>query len=106
MFCKNCGNQIADSVKFCDECGASQEMAQGYQAEFIQPKPQKRQGKGAKIGGIVMTALGGLSVLGSFANDYYWNIAHNGVNISDLVTIGIQIALIAVGVYLIYKSKK
>ncbi len=53
-----------------------------------------------------MTALGGLSVLGSFANDYYWNITYNGANMSDFITIGIQIALIAVGVYLIYKSKK
>lgn len=104
MFCKNCGKEIPDSTKFCSSCGTAVESAMKT-AEF-QSTAQKPKSKGKKIGGIVMTALGGLSVVGSFANDYYWNITHNGANMSDFITIGIQIALIAVGVYLIYKSKK
>ncbi len=104
MFCKNCGKEISDGVGFCSGCGTATESA--MKAEEYPSTVQKPRSKGKKIGGIVMTALGGLSVLGSFANDYYWNIAHNGVNMSDVITIGIQIALIGVGVYLIYKSKK
>lgn len=101
MFCKNCGKQLVDGAKFCDGCGTQLEATAAQTAPVQKPKS-----KGKKIGGIVMTVLGGLSVLGSFANDYYWNIISNGANMSDFITIGIQIALIAVGVYLICKSKK
>ncbi len=101
MFCKNCGKELAEGTKFCDGCGASQEAATAQTVTVQKPKSN-----GKKIGGIVMTVLGGLSVIGSFSNDYYWNIAHNGVNMSDFTTIGIQIGLIAAGVYLIMKSKK
>ncbi len=104
MFCKNCGKEITDGTKFCNSCGTAVELA--TKAEEFQSTLQKPKSKGKKIGGIVMTVLGGLSVLGSFANDYYWNITHNGANMSDFITIGIQIALIAAGVYLICKSKK
>ena len=100
MFCKNCGKQLVDGANFCDGCGTKLEATTAKTAPVQMPNS-----KGKKIGGIVMTALGGLSVIGSFANDYYWNIIHNGANMSDFITIGIQVALIAVGVYLIYKSK-
>ena len=100
MFCNQCGNKLPDGTKFCGNCGAAL-------GENTQPAvADKPKSKGKMIGGIVLVALGALSVLGSFANDYYWNIAHNGVNMSDVVTIGIQIAMVAVGGYLIYKSKK
>ncbi len=102
MFCKNCGKELVDGAKFCDGCGASQQTIE----QNINVPVQKPKSKGKKIGGIVMAALGGLSILGSFSNDYYWNITHNGVNMSDIITIAIQIALVAVGAYLIYKSRK
>ena len=102
MFCKNCGKELVEGTKFCDGCGTPIEAASTQTAN----PNQKPKNKSKKIGGIIMTALGGLSVFGSFANDYYWNIAHNGINPSDFITIGIQIGLIAMGVYLIYKSKK
>ncbi len=105
MFCKKCGKELADGTKFCDGCGQAVEETVKEEQIFNAPV-QKSKSKGKKIGGIIMAVLGGLSVLGSFANDYYWNIAHNGMNMSDFITIGIQIALIAGGVYLIYKSKK
>ncbi len=104
MFCKNCGKEIPDETKFCSSCGTAVELA--TKTKEFQSTVQKAKSKGKKIGGIIMTVLGGLSVLGSFANDYYWNITHNGANMSDFITIGIQIVLIAVGMYLIYKSKK
>lgn len=101
MFCKKCGKQLIDGTKFCDGCGAQLEEAAPQTAPSQKPKS-----KGKKIGGIIMLVLGGLSVFGSFANDYYWNITHNGANMNDFITIGIQIAFIAIGGYLIYKSKK
>lgn len=101
MFCKNCGKQLVDSAKFCDGCGAQLEVTV-TQTVAVQ-KPKKN---GKKIGGIVMVVLGGLSILGSFSNDYYWNIAHNGMNMSDFITVGIQIGLVVVGAFLIFKSKK
>ena len=104
MFCKNCGKEIPNGTKFCSSCGAAVESS--TKTEEFQTTALKPKAKGKIISGIVMTALGGLSVLGSFANDYYWNITHNGANMSDFITIVFQIALIAAGVYLIYKSKK
>lgn len=102
MFCKNCGKEISEGTKFCDGCGTQLETTtQQNTVSAVKPKSN-----GKKIGGIIMVALGGLSILGSFANDYYWNITHNGLNMSDFVTIGIQIGLLVAGIYLIYKSKK
>ncbi len=113
MFCKNCGNQIAEGTKFCGNCGAAQNTVNVTQQtnvasptqNFDQLPQQRAKSKGRKIGGIVMAALGGLSILGSFGNDYYWNIAHNGVNASDFITIGLQIGLLVGGIMLIVKSK-
>ena len=28
MFCKNCGKEIEDAVKFCPECGAAQTVSE------------------------------------------------------------------------------
>lgn len=104
MFCNKCGKELPEGTKFCGGCGASIE-------DNLKAQPQnnatvsKPKSRGKKIGGIIMVALGGLSVLGSFANDYYWNIAHNGLNMSDFITIVIQFGLLVSGAYLIYKSK-
>ena len=104
MFCKNCGKEIPDGTKFCSSCGTAIEPA--TKTEEFKSTVQKPKSKGKKIGGIVMVVLGGLSILGSFSNDYYWNIAHNGMNMSDFITVGFQIGLVVVGAFLIFKSKK
>ena len=106
MFCKNCGKELVDDAKFCAGCGANQTVTEQTPQTPAMPSSQKLKTSGKKIIGIIMATLGILSVIGSFANDYYWNIANNGINSSDFITIGIQIALIATGVYLIYKSNK
>lgn len=104
MFCKNCGKEIEDNAKFCTGCGTIQGETQQIANTAIQEPSKKSKSK--KIIGIIMLVLGGLSVLGSFANDYYWNITHNGLNMSDIITVGIQLALIILGIYFIAKSKK
>ena len=104
MFCNKCGKELPDGTKFCGGCGTAIESA--TKTEEFSSTVQKPKSKGKKVGGIIMVVLGALSVFGSFANDYYWNIAHNGLNMSDFITIGFQIGLIVGGGYLIYKSKK
>lgn len=111
MFCKNCGNQIPDGVKFCSGCGTAVDTqpqvtpAEPTNQQPVQTVVTVKTGKGKFIGGIIIAALGGLSVLGSLSNDYYINLSNNGANMSDFITIGIQICMIAVGAWLIYKSK-
>ena len=39
MFCKNCGAQITDNVKFCDTCGAQTSTEQAsIQAQMMQAR--------------------------------------------------------------------
>lgn len=104
MFCKNCGSEVAENAKFCENCGAEHSKAAkiSQSPPATEEKPKKR---GKKVGAIVMLVLGGLSILGSFANDYYWNIAHNGMQSSDFVTVGLQIALVVGGFILLIRSK-
>lgn len=99
MICQKCGKEIPANAKFCPSCGA--ELPQS--SPITEEKPKKR---GKKVGAIVMLVLGGLSILGSFANDYYWNIAHNGMQFDDFVTVGFQIALVIGGFILLNRSKK
>ncbi len=42
MFCKNCGNQIADNAPFCNACGAAQGGAQQAQPQYQQQAPQQQ----------------------------------------------------------------
>lgn len=107
MFCKKCGNQLADNTNFCQHCGAAQEASVEAPAAVVQPTPTAASpSRGKRIGGIVMLVLGGLSILGSIANDYFYNIIHNGLNGSDFVTVTIQIVLVVGGILLICKSGK
>lgn len=105
MFCENCGKEVAENARFCESCGAERsKTSENFQssAPITEEKPKKG---GKKVGAIVMLVLGGLSILGSFANDYYWNIAHNGMQSSDFVTVGLQIGLVIGGFILLNKSK-
>lgn len=104
MFCKNCGKELAENTKFCENCGAEHsKAAEIFQSTSITEEKPKKRGK--NVGAIVMLVLGGLSIFGSFANDYYWNIAHNGMLLDDFVTVGLQIGLVVGGFILLIKSK-
>ncbi|MBE6714426.1 MAG: zinc ribbon domain-containing protein [Ruminococcaceae bacterium] len=51
MFCKNCGNQIADNEAFCNACGAAQRPAQQAQPQYqqyAQPQYAPQPNYGAK----------------------------------------------------------
>lgn len=61
--------------------------------------------KKKKIWGIVLLVFGIISVLGAMVNGFYAGLA-NSFDFANLVTISLQIASIAGGAYLIYKSKE
>lgn len=104
MICQNCGKEIPANTNFCESCDAKHANAAEHSQTF--PITEKKTNKrGKKAVAIVMLVLGGLSILGSFANDYYWNIAHNGMQSSDFVTVGIQIALVVGGFIGLIRSK-
>ena len=48
--------------------------------------------------------MGALSILGSFASDYYYNIMNNGMNSSDYTTIAVQIGMLLGGAALYFKK--
>lgn len=118
MFCKNCGNGLSDGTKFCSACGTAVE-ANAQAATPVQQAPaqpvtpvqnfqattEKPKSKGKKIGGIVMVVLGALAFLGGISNGFFENISANGADASDIVTILLEIGLVAGGAYMIYKSK-
>ena len=104
MFCRNCGKEIPENTKFCNHCGAAQDSAPAQTTS--QPVIPQKPKKGLKIGGIVLTVCGALSVVGSFANESYFKMLNYGMDSSDAVTIGFQIGLIVGGIVMICKSAK
>lgn len=43
-YCSNCGKELADSVAFCPECGAPQQVQQTQQAQQAQQAPGTASG--------------------------------------------------------------
>lgn len=54
MFCKNCGAQNADGIRFCANCGA--DLSQQVQPQFVNPTPAPvaDPGKGLAIASLVL----------------------------------------------------
>lgn len=68
------------------------------------PTAQKPK-KGLKNGGIVLFILGVLAVFGGFANGDYRRIMYLGIESQDIVTIGMEIAMVVGGIIMIIKSR-
>lgn len=67
MFCKNCGKEIEDGIKFCPECGASQNTI--FTNKNLDTEENRNPNSVGKINslciaGVVVTVL-------SFCFDYY-----------------------------------
>lgn len=82
-----------------------QAQSQPYtKANVSRPTAQKPK-KGLKTGGIVLFILGVLAVCGGFANGDYRRIIYLGIEFQDVVTIGMEIAMIIGGIVMIIKSR-
>lgn len=126
MFCRNCGKELPNDVKFCNHCGAPQGVADASQStqpphtqqsympppphtqQFYtqqQPTAEPQQRPGLKIGGIILLICGVFSVAGGFANGSFMNMAEQGLDLANIVTILVQLGLVFGGIRMIAKSK-
>lgn len=68
MYCKNCGKEIDEGVKFCPSCGVSQKNRQAH-TEQISPKIEKSIGEfkeqiaKGKLNGKLYMIIGWVSVV-------------------------------------------
>ena len=58
-----------------------------------------------RVWGIVLLVLGAMSILGSIVNGSFAEYA-NGVGVSGITTIALQVAMVVGGIILIIKGKK
>ncbi len=109
MFCKNCGAECADGVKFCEKCGTAMDQPV-YQTPVANNSfPGKGMGIASMVLGIVALVLFcifyisipcgivGL-VLGALA---YKKARAVGVK-SNIITAGIVCSCVALGIEIIY----
>ena len=104
MFCKNCGKENRDGVKFCKYCGAPQP----YTPPQPDTKPQWRMG--LFIVGIVLLVFGVLIIAASYSGgDYRYMMRRMRGGFytpDDLRMLLVQFGLVVGGIVLICLSKK
>lgn len=61
MYCRNCGKELEENIKFCPECGSNTQMTTQQVAD---EKPKKGKGIASMVLGII-AAYFGFSVLAS-----------------------------------------
>lgn len=67
MFCKNCGNQISENMKFCPVCGRTIDYVANVAGENVNQK--RKNGKNLKIAGIAVAVILGLIILSEFQSN-------------------------------------
>ena len=67
MYCKNCGKEVADGVKFCAECGTPVEEIATKSAPVEIEKPAKKKKKRHPILGTILLVLGIFIIIGALA---------------------------------------
>lgn len=59
MYCKNCGNNVADGLAYCDVCGADMNAdVTSYEENVVESVPAVDPGKGLGIASMVMGIVG------------------------------------------------
>ena len=120
MYCSNCGKELPDNAKFCNNCGAQQGAAQPAAAPRPQPAPPPPpqgqyptqpepttpvpNGK-KKTWGIILLVLGALAIFGGFSNGSFARMADH-FDLSNLVTILVEAAMIIFGIRLWSQGSK
>jgi phage shock protein C len=64
MYCKNCGNTIVETARFCSACGAETAPIPGAYLR-VAPRPMVRPRAGRMIAGVCQ----------GLANQYAWDVA-------------------------------
>ncbi len=118
MFCKYCGIQLNDGVKFCSNCGTAIESTQPI-ASTQQPVSRSVEAQNSNedkskkivmskgfIGGIVMFVLGVIAIIGNVTNGNFEKMSTYGADLADIIAILLEVGLILGGAYLVYKSTK
>lgn len=118
MFCPNCGKEISENIKFCNYCGAEQDInfsstafqedsqQQSYEEYTVQQQPAmaSRTRSALKLGGFCLVALSVLSILLCFVGHYYEFYLGHYVLIGSSVILLMQSSMIVGGITMISMS--
>lgn len=109
MFCKNCGKQLEDGVKFCDGCGEHQGAVAQVESQQPTGKETKiKRNKALFVIGIFLVVLGLARVVDIFFFRDGVKAFDDGVLTAfEIVRLGIgTIGFGGLGAWLIHKNKK
>lgn len=118
MFCPNCGKEIPENIKFCNYCGAEQDVnfssatfqedsqQQSYEENAVQQQlvMASRTKSALKLGGFCLVALSVFSILLCFVGHYYEFYLGHYVLIGSSVVILMQSSMIVGGITMISMS--
>ena len=118
MFCPNCGKEIPENIKFCNYCGAEQDVnfssvtfqedsqQQSYEEYAVQQQSvmASRTNSALKLGGFCLVALSVFSILLCFVGHYYEFYLGHYVLIGSSVALLMQSSMIVGGITMISMS--
>lgn len=118
MFCPNCGKEIPENIKFCNYCGAEQDVdfssstfqedsqQQSYEEYAVQQQSgiTSRTKSALKLGGFCLVALNVFSILLCVVGHYYEFYLGHYVLIGSSVVILMQSSMIVGGITMISMS--
>lgn len=118
MFCPNCGKEIPENIKFCNYCGAEQDVnfssvtfqedsqQQSYEEYAVQQQSvmASRTKSALKLGGFCLVALSVFSILLCFVGHYYEFYLGHYVLIGSSVVLLMQSSMIVGGITMISMS--
>lgn len=113
MFCPNCGKEILENIRFCNYCGAKQNVnfqedsqQQSYEEYAVrqQSAMDLKNKADLRLGGAILIALSVLSILLFIVWHQYEHFA-DYVSVGDVITILVQSCMIVGGISMICMSK-
>lgn len=109
MFCSKCGKQLVDDSKFCNGCGAQQEVLTQVESQQVTVKEVKvKRNKVLFVIGIILVVLGLARVVDIlFFRDGIKAFDDGVLTAFEIVRLGIgTVGFGGLGAWLIYKNKK
>ena len=78
MFCENCGTQLNDTARFCNNCGASQQATQ--QAPAFEPDWDSFEYSDTPFTTNEENRLADLATEEEWLEEFEWNLDENATN--------------------------